>query len=219
MPYPGQPPTQRYWDGAAWTIHIAPVYAPYAAQPANQPTTPDGVPLAGWLQRAGAFLIDYLAVSVVVLVVTLPLQISMQHKLQAVLERLNSTAPGTTPDLGAFFRDYLDILLPLITWSGIATFLCWAIYDALMLRFKSATLGKMVLHLQVRLRDRPGRLPWSAIGLRVLVQWGYLLTAVVPVLYLAMFWYPYLDCLWPLWDKQRQALHDKAARTNVVQIR
>jgi uncharacterized RDD family membrane protein YckC len=88
-----------------------------------------------------------------------------------------------------------------------------------MLRFKSATLGKMVLHLQVRLRDRPGRLPWSAIGLRVLVQWGYLLTAVVPVLYLAMFWYPYLDCLWPLWDKQRQALHDKAARTNVVQIR
>jgi uncharacterized RDD family membrane protein YckC len=220
MPYPGQPPTQRYWDGGSWTGHVAPVYWPYGGQPlVRVPTTPDGVPLAGWLQRAGAFLIDSLAMSVVSLVLTLPLQISMQRKLQHLVVRLDTTNPNSTPDLRAFFHDYFDILLPLVMWSGLATFLCWAVYEALMLRFKGSTLGMMVLKLQVRLRERPGQLPWSAIGLRILVQFGYLLTAVVPLLYLALFWYPYLDGLWPLWDKKRQALHDRAARTNVIQLR
>jgi uncharacterized RDD family membrane protein YckC len=218
MPYPGQPPTQRYWDGRSWTMHIAPVYWPYAAQVARRPTTPDGVPLANWLPRAGAFLIDSLAISVVNLVVTLPLQISMQRKMQDLVVRLDTTNPNNPPDFGAFFRDYFDILWPLVMWSGLATFVCWAIYEALMLRFKGSTLGMMVLKLQVRPRERPGQLPWSAIGLRILVQFGYLLTAVVPLLYLALFWYPYLDGLWPLWDNKRQALHDKAARTNVVQL-
>jgi uncharacterized RDD family membrane protein YckC len=27
-----------------------------------------------------------------------------------------------------------------------------------------------------------------------------------------------LDNLWPLWDRKRQALHDKAAGTNVVML-
>src|SRR3954447_5471935 len=219
MPYPGQPPTQRYWDGGSWTMHVAPVPWPYAAQVASGPTTPDGVPLAGWWQRVGAFVIDSLVISVVNVIVTLPLQISMQRKMQALVARLDTTEPGRTPDFGRFVRDYLDILLPLITWSALATLAGWAIYSALMLRFKGATLGKMVVGLQVRLRERPGQLPWSAIGLRILVQFGYLLSAVVPLLYLSLFWYPYLDCLWPLWDKKRQALHDKAARTNVVRIR
>jgi uncharacterized RDD family membrane protein YckC len=46
-----------------------------------------------------------------------------------------------------------------------------------------------------------------------------LLTAVVPFVYLALAWFPYLDSLWPLWDKKNQALHDKVARTNVVVVR
>ena len=29
----------------------------------------------------------------------------------------------------------------------------------------------------------------------------------------------FIDLLWPLWDKKRQALHDKAARTVVVDVR
>ena len=31
--------------------------------------------------------------------------------------------------------------------------------------------------------------------------------------------YVLLDSLWPLWDGKRQALHDKAAKTNVVRVR
>jgi uncharacterized RDD family membrane protein YckC len=29
----------------------------------------------------------------------------------------------------------------------------------------------------------------------------------------------FIDLLWPLWDKKRQSLHDKAARTVVVDVR
>ena len=90
------------------------------------------------------------------------------------------------------------------------------IYGSLMLRFKGATLGKMALGISVRLRERPGRMPWSAIVVRLLVQQGVLLTAVLPLLYLVLSWFPYLDNLYPLWDRRRQAIHDKAAKTNVV---
>ena len=31
--------------------------------------------------------------------------------------------------------------------------------------------------------------------------------------------FPLLDGLWPLWDRKKQALHDKAAKTNVVMVR
>lgn len=218
-PYPGQPPTQRYWDGHGWTVHVEPVYWPYAGQPLpGQPTTPDGVPVASWLKRAGAFLIDSLVVSTVSTIVTLPAQISMQRELQSVIERL-SRQDAQSLDFGSLFGDYWDAVMPLLVWSGLATLAIWVIYDGMMLRLKRATLGKMVLGLEVRLRERPGQMPWTTIGMRILVQFGYLVTAVFPLLYIAFFWYPYLDCLWPLWDKKRQALHDKAARTNVIAIR
>ena len=38
------------------------------------------------------------------------------------------------------------------------------------LRWKGATPGKLICGLRVRLRERPGRLPWSTIAIRVGVQ-------------------------------------------------
>ena len=43
--------------------------------------------------------------------------------------------------------------------------------------------------------------------------------ALVPLVGLLGSVYSLLDDLWPLWDGQRQALHDKVARTNVVRTR
>jgi uncharacterized RDD family membrane protein YckC len=219
---PGQPPTQRFWDGWAWTGHVAPVaWSPYAVPMPTGPTTPDGVPLAGWLKRAGAYLIDSLAIGTVSTLLTLPLQLEMSQDMVEIMEELEAETadPQTTPDFGAFFSDYLDTMQPLLIWSAVITLALWGIYNAVMLRWKRATLGKMVLGLEVRLRDRPGTLPWSSIAARVLVQHGVALAAVVPLLYLALVWFPWLDGLWPLWDRKRQALHDKAARTNVIEVR
>src|ERR1700712_5680156 len=94
-PVPGAPPQQRYWDGQAWTQHVAPIaqqqayaqpgHAPAGpAQPADgQPTmyagrpqpsrAPDGVPLAGWWRRVGAYFIDALILSVIVVILAFPL--------------------------------------------------------------------------------------------------------------------------------------------------
>ena len=196
--------------------------APYPGPALAQgPTTPDGVPLSGWWRRVGAYLIDSLIVGAVSTVVTIPAQLRVFEQTNQLIRRFENeaAASGTTPDFGAFFGDYLDLMLPVIIWSAIAGFVAWAAYNALMLRFKGATVGKMAVGIAVRLRDRPGQLPWSAILMRVVVQHGVLLTAVMPVVYLALSWFPYLDSLWPLWDKKNQALHDKAARTNVILVR
>jgi uncharacterized RDD family membrane protein YckC len=107
-------------------------------------------------------------------------------------------------------------VLSYMTWMLLATFVASMIYGGVMLRLKGATLGKLALGISVRLRERPGQLPWSAILTRQLVQHGVMLTAVLPLLYLCASWFVYLDDLYPLLDKNRQALHDKAARTNVV---
>ncbi|CAA9364871.1 MAG: hypothetical protein AVDCRST_MAG47-489 [uncultured Nocardioidaceae bacterium] len=227
-PAPGDPPLLRFWDGQQWTWQVAPapghvparVAAPtYAAQPAQPPyaaqppgpTTPDGTPLAPFWPRVAAHLIDALILGAASSVATFPIQLSMQRDMQALLE--------SEPEPGELLSAYLDMFLPLVMWSALAAFVTWTLYTALMLRFKGATVGKMALGLGVRLRDRPGRLPWSSIAARVLTQHGYMLTGVFPWVYLALFWYPWLDCLWAAGDGKRQALHDKAARTNVVRTR
>jgi uncharacterized RDD family membrane protein YckC len=224
---PGQPPLLRYWDGWGWTEHVQPFPYPPVAPPAYPgsafppgPTTPDGEVLSGWWRRAGAYVLDSLIVGVAASVFTLPLQLRLWQDMDDFLRRYQDqiVASAGPPDLGAFVREYVELMLPLITWSAIAGFVVWAVYSSLMLRFKGATVGKMALGIAVRLRDRPGQLPWSAILRRVLTQYGVALTAIVPVLYLALMWFPYLDGLWPLWDKKNQALHDKVAGTNVVVV-
>jgi uncharacterized RDD family membrane protein YckC len=230
-PDPSSPQSHlRYWDGRAWTEHVhaqqpqyagpqQPYYAAQQPHPAD-PTTPDGVPLSGWWRRVGAFLIDSVLISMVASILTLPQQLEMQRRMNDLMLRFESeTNPEAMPDFGAFFGEYWAAMQPLLVWSGIVTFLAWALYSSLMLRWKGATLGKMAAGIAVRLRDQPGRLPWSAIFARVFVQFGVGLTAVVPMLNVALSWFPLLDSLWPLWDKKRQALHDKAARTNVVRVR
>ena len=77
-PDPSAPQTDgygrvRYWDGIAWTDHVQmptptyagppayqqpPAYPGYAAYANPVPSTPDGVPLAGWWWRVLAQIID-----------------------------------------------------------------------------------------------------------------------------------------------------------------
>lgn len=224
--HPGQPPQLRWWDGRIWTEHVQlaqPVAPPaYAGPgPTPPPTTPDGVPLSGWWRRVGAYAIDSVLVGTVGSILTIPQQIQLQRDMQALVRRFEGgqAGPGNPPDVGAFFRDYVDILWPVMTWSALAGFVVWMVYSSLMLRFKGATLGKLAVGIEVRLRDRPGRLPWSTVLVRPFVQQGLALAVFVPVLYFALLWFPMLDGLWPLWDKKRQAIHDKVARTNVVVVR
>jgi len=221
-------PTLRYWDGAAWTEHLAPgaQAVPGGGFATQQPTTPDGVPLAGWWIRAAAHLIDTVLIGGISLVFSLPGQIEMQRRLNELTTTMAAN-PETT-DMGAFWHDYLAIMRDQM-WSQIPLMLLGVAYFVIMLRWKGATVGKLAVGLRVRLREAPGRLPWRAIAIRVgLVN---LVMAVPLFLFLAGWWpvalllwlvaivFSFTDVLWPLGDSKRQALHDKAARTNVVKIR
>ena len=216
-------PTLRYWDGAAWTEHVAPAQqAPYAAQPAG-PTTPDGVPLAGWGIRLAAYLIDFVPIWLVSMVFSIPAQVEMQDDMRRLNDEL-----ARTGDFAAFWSGWLDQMRDSMTLQWPLTLLASAYFIG-MWRWKGATLGKLALGLRLRRRDEPGRLPWRAVLLRFVAFNGVgllpvaaLLTGSWPliiVLWLAMTVYLFLDLLWPLWDRKRQALHDKVAGTNVVKIR
>lgn len=220
-------PSLRYWDGQAWTAHVAPGAAPAAhgtayAVPAG-PTTSDGVPLAGWGIRVAAYLIDLLPIWLVSTILSIPAQIAMQDDMNRLGEELAETG-----DMAAFWDGWLETTREAMTWQWPLSILVVA-YFVLMLRWKGATLGKLALGLRVRRRDEAGPLPWSTVLIRVAAFNG---VGVLPVLafysgswalvvlvLLALTVYMFADLLWPLWDKKRQALHDKVARTNVVKIR
>ena len=93
------------------------------------------------------------------------------------------------------------------------------VYSVGFLKAVQGTPGKLITGLRVRLRERPGSLPWATVLLRWLVQNAGSIVAVVPLVGSAGSLFSLLDSLWPLWDDKNQALHDKAARTNVVRVR
>jgi uncharacterized RDD family membrane protein YckC len=220
---PATPPHLRYWDGNAWTEHAAASPGP-AAYAAGGPTTPDGVPLAGWWWRVLAYVIDGFVVGVPAALASLPAEISAQDRINGLTDQLDSA----NPDWGLFWHTYADILRDQLIWQ-LPFVLLGVAYFVVMLRWKGATLGQLATGLQVRLREAPGRLPWRAICLRVLVL---NVLGMLPTVFLALGAWPValvlgavlvvftpLNLLWPLWDKNRQALHDKLARTNVVKVR
>jgi uncharacterized RDD family membrane protein YckC len=244
-PAPGQPPLVRFWDGRVWTEHVAPaapvaprppatpLYAASAAPPVAGLTTPDGERLAGWWWRALAYFIDAVVVGLVSNIVTLPAQISLQEDLNQVVDDFSrelDRGSGTTADLGNFIGDYLDVLAEHALWLFLPGMVITLAYHSGFLRWKGATPGKLATGLRVRLREHPGRLSWGTILVRVGMQYGVLYVLLVlgatsgspaaasafGAVYLVYF---LADNLWPTWDGKKQALHDKAARTNVVKVR
>jgi uncharacterized RDD family membrane protein YckC len=219
----------RYWDGSAWTAHVA--ASSVATQPSG-PTTPDGEPLAGWWWRVLAYVIDSIIIGVAASVVGIPAQIQVQRDLQPVMERLDRAVeqnPETPPDFGAFFHDYLGIVQEHAFWLVAPGAILIVLYWVIFLRWKGATPGKLMLGMRVRLRDQAGTLPWSSIIARIIVQFGVIwtvmlvafLTASVTmfVVWILVSMTMLLDPLWATWDSKRQTWHDKLAGTNVIRSR
>jgi uncharacterized RDD family membrane protein YckC len=177
--YPGAPQSQTWMRG---------------------PVTSDGVPLASWGKRLGAWLID----GVIILVVGGAFGWFGTPQLGELFGELGDAASSNDPaTIEAITQDLTGpmVQMSLIMW------LFATVYCILFWTTTAQTPGKMVIGISVRAADRPGPLTLGTSVLRRLVP---LAGQFIPFLSL-------LDGLWPLWDNQRQALHDKVAKTVVVE--
>lgn len=246
-PVPGSAPQQRYWDGQGWTAHVAPIEQPstypsvqqqsaypsaaqqpaYAAYPATsassayatpgRPTTPDGVPLAGWWHRVGASVIDYLILMLVVGALTLPLIRDILGAFGDYFDAAMTAADEglAAPSTAGFEREIAGSAVAI----GAVAFVVGLAYTVGFLLWKQATPGKLAVGLRVRLRERP-ELPFSAIIARWATQSGAPgLLGLVPLVGFLASLFSLVNVLWPLWDDKNQAIHDKVAKTNVVRTR
>jgi len=223
-------PSLRWWDGGQWTEHVAatpPVAYPaqpyqpaYPAQPYVVPpaTTPDGQPLAGWWRRVGASFIDGIILFPVIVLIGLPFLIPMTQTFADEWDQAmdDIDSGGSSQAFGADFQS--EILWYSLGFALVAL-VVGAAYEIGFLRWKQATPGKMALGIEVRLRERPGTLPWGCLFRRWFVKNLGNFVAQIPFVggFLNLAWL--VNFLWPLWDDKKQALHDKAAQTNVVRRR
>ena len=211
---PGQPP------GAGYPGPTPAGYGPPAGYPAAPgyaypvgpvATTADGVPLAGWWWRVLAAVLDNVLLAVVVTIVGAPVWLPIYEAfaayLQAVMEAAQAGAaapPVMDPNQLVPVRAQV-ILTALTVGLGL-------VYHVGFLRWKGATLGKLACRLRVVPVDQgrhSGPLAWNTVVIRAAI-W------VLPGISSLLVLFTVVDALFPLWQPKRQALHDLAAKTQVV---
>lgn len=203
----GQPPGSPFGDQPPAGAFGQPPGAAYGQAPANPYQAPGAVmpgAIAGvafapggealWGARAVGFIIDGLIVGGIMTVVVI---------LFALISGLVAGAAGTVaaagvPDSSAAAAGMLSgylvmfMILPVV-WLAVLG------YNRVYLVSKRGySIGQGVMRLKV-VNASGALLPFGTAALRALAQWGI---GLVPVFGL-------VDLLWPLWDPQRQTLHDK----------
>lgn len=178
---------------------------------ARTPTTPDGQPLAGWWRRFAALCIDAVLVLPLYAVAVAPFVVAEWDELGDWYSR--STEPGaTTPPRPELLQSFSGPQLA----SYVIVLALVAVYTIGFWRWKQATPGKLLVGTRLRLRERPGPLPWRVMLLRFFfiqpLGWAAYLPVVGRVVTIVVL----LNYLWPLWDRKRQTFYDKLAGTNVV---
>ncbi len=172
--------------------------------------TADGVRLAGWWWRALAALVDGLIVTLLVAAATLPLLLPMFGRMSAYFAEAMAAAERGLPqpalDQSTLMPAGDQLLLALATVT--ITF----VYQALFLRWRGATPGKLLCGLRVVPVDQgrtSGGLDWRRAVSRALI-WA------APGLNTLLGLFQIVDVLFPLWQPRRQAVHDLVAGTQVV---
>ena len=119
----------------------------------------------------------------------------------AIVSIVLAVAIGVTS--GEFWMFFIPLAL---IWLG------YIVWWVLLLR-KSQTPGKLIMKLWVT-RDSGQPAGWGLMLVRELLVKGLLFGFLGGVtFYIAML----VDLLWPLWDRNKQTLHDKIVGTHVVQ--
>jgi uncharacterized RDD family membrane protein YckC len=150
----------------------------------------DPQPYADFGARLGGWVIDFVVVTVVVLVLTAPLHVV--HQVHVTVRGVHSYRYHVDP-LGLVFDAVIVIL-----YGGVLGGLP-----------RGQTFGMMAAGIRVVRPRSDGPVGISRACGRAAAEY---LMAV------ALFLPWVIDMLYPLWDRQRQTLHDKIADTIVVAV-
>ena len=159
--------------------------------------------LATFLQRLAAYLIDSVLSH-------LPLTITIVALVAAVYVGVGGSDGETPEDDGSV----LLIVLIAVVLVSLALLVGYAVWWLLALR-GGQTPGKQIVGIRV-IRDDGSPSDWAHTFLReFVIKW--LLGGSLSGMTGGIYWL--VDYLWPLFDGNRQALHDKMVSTLVVQDR
>lgn len=167
-----------------------------AAGPANVDNF--GRPLAEWWKRLVALIIDgfVLAVPAIVIFVI----------LGAGFAATSSDRATTSEGFDALFGTGI------LAATGLTALASLAYYALLNGGEKGQTLGKMALKIQVRDEQTGGAIGYGRGFLRHVLQAGSQFASCIGLVFII------IDGLFPLWDPKRQAIHDKIAKSVVIDV-
>ena len=204
-----------------------PIVAPPPWQP-GQPATPaverlgpDGQVLSGWWRRFFGYLIDSLIISVIAAIVVWIIasltggfgDVINTELWNEWLTRIEQN-PNYQPSQAELQQIIGPGFLAFVGWFSLVTIALGLLNGVLLVAISGQTVADRLVGTRKVLAGRrvpgfgPALLRWLIPGVLNMLQ-------VLPLIgFLALFGW-ILDYLWPLWDPQRQALHDKAAKTYV----
>lgn len=183
-----------------------PYGSPYPAYAAGLPVGPEQ-DLAEWWRRLLGRLIDILVLTIVATPIALAVLSHSFSQYQRIVNRypdLNTPAAQT-----ALSKADGRLLGSWLIFACIIAALSF-FYDSVQHGLWGQTLGKRALGTRVvSAHDRSKISGGTAAGRAAMY-------ALIPVVPLIGTLFSLLNGLWLTWDRRRQALHDKAARTIVV---
>lgn len=230
-PDPAGTGDERFWDGENWSQATRPrtqtpplqpepgasaqPYArndAYGAPPAHARPAPHLAPgpgaygyqprpamrVAGWWWRVLAYILDGVLISFVLSFVQTPLMSPAMPAYEAWLMDVISGRPSQFP----------EEMITVLMWSGLISMAFWVLYRTLMVAWKGATVGQLIVGLRVvRDGDQSLAVPsWGTAAGRAVLS---IILFNIPIVGL-------VNALWPLFNDKRQALHDLAVKTVVL---
>ena len=177
----------------------------YQYGPSKDPT------LAEWWQRLLGRMIDWIIVGVITSPLWVPAFTAYINKLRSISNQYGGNL--NTPAAQTAINHAGGHLFGRLFLAGLVAAVLMFAYDWVQHGLWGRTLGKRALGTKVVSASDRSKVSGGAAGGRAAVF------ALPPIVPLVGGLFALLNELWLLWDRQRQCLHDKAAKTVVIKVR